>query len=207
MRILLPYCFCDTGFNMEINMVKVTLLLLLLVSSVQSYAQMSNAEKKYMENKMEGVLPGPKKVDSKDEYRIHMGLTAGVNSPNGDAESTPEYGINIGFQPYIPFGVGAEVITAELDESNIQRTSILARGTYNFGGDIAVLRNSYIGVNTGPMFIDGQTEWSFGPLVGFDIPLQDQVSNFLSLGLQAKYLYTTETQDSFSAGLALKYWY
>ena len=57
------------------------------------------------------------------------------------------------------------------------------------------------------MFTDGETEWSVGPTAGFDIPLSNQTSNFLSLGLQAKYLYTTDVQDSFAAGLALKYWY
>ena len=88
-----------------------------------------------------------------------------------------------------------------------KRVTLLGRGTYNFGGDIPVLRSSYVGVTTGPMFVDSNVEWSVGPLVGFDIPLQQQTSNFLSLGLQAKYLYTTDTQDSFSAGLALKYWY
>ena len=188
-------------------MFKTTLAFLVLASLTTAYGQMSNEEKRNMQNKMEGTLPEPKSIDSKDEYKIHMGLTAGVSSPNGAAGSSAEYGINVGFQPYVPFGVGAEVITAELDETNIQRTSVLARGTYNFGGDIVVLKSSYIGVTTGPMFVDGDTEWSVGPLVGFDIPLQDQTANFLSLGLQAKYLYTTDTQDSFSAGLALKYWY
>ena len=188
-------------------MFKTLIMLVVLVSSVSAFAQMSQAEKERVQNKMEGTLPEPKPVENKDQYKLHMGLTAGVNSPNGDAGSSAEYGINVGFQPYVPFGVGAEVITAELDETDIQRTSVLARGTYNFGGDIPVLRSSYLGVTTGPMFVDGETEWSAGPLAGFDIPLTNQTSNFLSLGLQAKYLWTTDSQDSFSGGVALKYWY
>ncbi len=190
-------------------MVRTSLVCALLMTSLSAHAQMSRDEKNSIENKMEGTLPEPKEVTSKDEYKIHMGLTAGVNSPNGDAESSPEFGINVGFQPYVPFGVGAEVVTAELDDSDIQRTSVLGRGTYNFGGDIPVLRSSFVGVTAGPMFLDGDdVEWSVGPLAGFDIPLTyGQSSDFLSLGLQAKYLYTTDTQDSFSAGLALKYWY
>lgn len=190
-------------------MTKKILLSALLLTAFSTHAQMSTNEKNNVENKMEGTFPEAKEVTSKDEYKIHMGLTAGVNSPNGDADSSAEYGVNVGFQPYIPFGVGIEAMTAELDESNVQRTSVLARGTYNFGGDIPVLRNSYAGVTTGPMFIDGdEVEWSAGPLAGFDIPLTGgKTSDYLSLGLQAKYLYTTDTQDSFSAGLALKYWY
>ncbi len=189
-------------------MFKTLLTLTLMASSLTAFAQMSESEKRNVESRLEGTLPNPKAVEEKSEYKIHMGLTAGVNSPNGDAESSPEFGINVGFQPYIPFGLGAEVITAELGDSDVQRTSVLARGTYNFGGDIPVLRSSFVGVATGPMFIDGDNvEWSAGPLAGFDIPLQNKASDFLSLGLQAKYLWTTGTQDSFSAGLALKYWY
>lgn len=189
-------------------MFKTLLTITVLASSLSAFAQMSQDEKRNVESRLEGTLPEPRAVEEKDAYKIHMGLTAGVNSPNGDAESSPEFGINVGFQPYIPFGLGAEVITAELDDTNVQRTSVLARGTYNFGGDIPVLRSSYLGVTTGPMFVDGDNvEWSAGPLAGFDIPLQNKTSDFLSLGLQAKYLWTTGTQDSFSGGLALKYWY
>lgn len=189
-------------------MFKTVLTIAVLASSISAYAQMSEQEKSSARSRLEGLLPEPGPVESKDQYKLHMGVTAGVNSPRGDAKSSPEFGINVGFQPYVPFGLGAEVITAELDKTNIQRTSILARGTYNFGGDIPVLRTSYLGVTTGPMFVDRKTEWSAGPLAGFDIPLQqNQTSNFLSLGLQAKYLWTTNTQDSFSAGLALKFWY
>lgn len=188
-------------------MFKKVLTIAVLTSSLSAFAQMSQAEKNNAKSRLEGSLPEPQAVESKDQYKLHMGLTAGVSSPRGDAESSPEFGINVGFQPYVPFGLGAEVITAELDDSNIQRTSVLARGTYNFGGDIPVLRSSYLGVTAGPMFVDGKTELAVGPLAGFDIPLQNQTSNFLSLGLQAKYLWTTDTQDALSAGVALKYWY
>ena len=188
-------------------MFKTVLTIAVLTSSLSAFAQMSQQEKNNARNRMEESLPEPQAVESKDQYRLHMGLTAGVSSPRGDVDSSPEFGINVGFQPYIPFGLGAEVVTAELADSNIQRTSVLARGTYNFGGDVPVLRSSYLGVTAGPMFVDGQTELSVGPLVGFDIPLQNQSSNFLSLGLQAKYLWTTDSQDALSAGAALKYWY
>jgi hypothetical protein len=188
-------------------MFKTVLTIAALTSSLSAFAQMSQEEKSSTRSRLEGSLPEPQAVENKDQYKIHMGLIAGVNSPRGDSDSSPEFGINVGFQPYVPFGLGAEVITAELDNTNIQRTSILARGTYNFGGDIPVLQSSYLGVTSGPMFVDGNTEWSAGPLVGFDIPLQNQTSNFLSLGLQAKYLWTTNSQDGLSAGVALKYWY
>ncbi|MBY0413736.1 MAG: hypothetical protein K2Q18_06210 [Bdellovibrionales bacterium] len=189
-------------------MFKTLLTIVVLTSSFTAFAQSTTTrEKRSTQERIEGSFPETKEVESKDEYRIHMGLTAGVSSPNGDAESSTEYGINIGFQPVVPLGVGVEVTTAELDETNVQRTAILPRATYNFGGDIPVLRHSYVGVTSGPVFVDSNVELAVGPLAGFDIPLQPQSSNFLSLGLQAKYLYITDTQDTFSAALALKYWY
>ena len=188
-------------------MFKKLLTVAVLATSLSSFAQMTQAEKNNTRNRLEASLPEPQAVENKDQYRIHMGLTAGISSPRGAAESSSEFGVNIGFQPYVPFGLGAEVITAELDDTNIQRTSVLGRATYNFGGDIPVLKSSFLGLTAGPMFVDGRTEWSMGPMVGFDIPLQASSSNFLSLGLQAKYLWTTGSQDALSSGVALKYWY
>jgi hypothetical protein len=190
-------------------MTKIIIALAVLGASMTSYAQMSTAEKNNMNNKLEGTLPTPGPVYDKNMYRMHMGLTAGVTNPNGATKSSPEFGIDLGFQPYVPFGLGAEITTSELDKTNIQNTNFLVRGTYNFGGDVPVLRSSYVGLVTGPMFQsqNGATEWSIGPVAGFDIPLQDKSSGYLSLGLTAKYLYTTTVPDSFSAGAAVKYWY
>lgn len=187
-------------------MFKTLLTIAVLTSSFTAFAQ-SGQEKRSTQQRIENSFPEAKEVENKDEFKIHMGLTAGVSSPNGDAESSPEFGINVGFQPVVPLGVGVEITTAELDETNVQRTSVLPRLAYNFGGDIPVLRHSYVGVTSGPVFVDSDVEWSAGPLAGFDIPLTPQTSNFLSLGLQAKYLYITDTQDTFAAGVALKYWY
>lgn len=188
---------------MEEVMFKVLLAVGLIVGSVSGFAQ----TREEAEDRIKGSFPELRPVEAKDQYKIHMGLTAGVNSPNGDAESSPEVGLNVGFAPYIPFGLGAEITTAELDDTDVQRTQVLARGTYNFGGDIPVLRYSYAGVGVGPMFVSDKVEWTIAPLAGFDIPLSNKTSDFISLGLSAKYSYTTGTQDAFSAGAALKYWY
>ncbi|NOT78082.1 MAG: hypothetical protein HOP07_03660 [Bacteriovoracaceae bacterium] len=188
-------------------MYKILLISTLSISSLTAHAQMSREDKMEMRNKMEGTLPEPREIEDKSMYKMHMGLTAGLNNPNGDIDSAPEFGINVGYQPSIPIGVGAEVVTTELDNSDVQKTSVLGRGTYNFGGNVPVLRSSYVGVTAGPLFLDSSTKWSAGPVAGFDIPIQSKSRDYLSLGLTAKYLYTTEIQDSFSTGLALKYWY
>ncbi len=206
---LIPKCITANWSTHGDLMNKTIIALAILSSSATTFAQMSKSEKDYFENKLEGTLPEPHSVANSRMSKIHMGLMTGMTNPNGDAESSVEYGINVGFQPYVPFGLGAEVTTSELDNSKVQKTNLLVRGTYNLGGDIPVLRSSYLGVLAGPMFQseDGDTEFSVGPTLGFDIPLQDKSNDFLSLGLSTKYLYTTEVQDSFAASLALKYWY
>ena len=148
------------------------------------------------------------KIEDRSAYRIHMALTGGINSPRGSIKSSAEFGLHVGFQPYRPFVFEVEVISAELGDSNLQRTSLLVRWLCNLGEGVPFLRTSYFGATTGPMFIDdGDVEWSMGPLVGFDVPLKDKSNNYLSLGLQGKYLWTTGSQDSFSGGVVLKYWY
>ncbi len=190
-------------------MFKIIISLTIFFTSISAYAQMPSEEKRSVESRVEGTFPKLSPVTRTNQYKMHMGLTAGMVNPNGDVESSPEYGINLGFQPYIPVGLGAEITTSEIDNTTIQRTNLLVRGTYNLGGDVPVLRSSYLGLITGPMFQtqDGDTQWSVGPVTGFDIPLQDKSSDYLSLGLAAKYLYTTNIQDTFAAGVALKYWY
>ncbi len=190
-------------------MIKIIISLTIFLTSLNGFAQMSFEEKRDVENRVEGTFPKLSSVKERNQYRMHMGLTAGVTNPNGDIESSPEYGINLGFQPYVPFGFGAEIATTEIDRTSVQRTNFLIRGTYNLGGDIPVLKSSYLGVLTGPTFQnhDGDTMWSMGPVIGFDIPIQKKSSEYLSLGLTAKYLFTSNIEDTFSTGAALKFWY
>lgn len=190
-------------------MKKMLITLMALSFSFASFAQMSEREKKTMTNRLENSFPEPNQNQRATAGRVHMGLTTGMFNPSGSMGSSLEYGLNVGFQPVVPFGLGLEFTTTELDNSvDTQLTQLLLRGTYNLAGDIPVLRHSYFGVTGGPLFIeDGDTEWAIGPLVGFDIPLQERSSDFLSLGLQAKYLLISDADDSFGAGLNLKYWY
>lgn len=186
---------------MESVMLKKLFALALVTSSITGYAQT-------LGNKMEGTFPEVRAVEGRDEYRLHMGLSGGVNSPEDDGNDSAEYGINVGFQPWVPFGVGAEVTTTELDDgTNDQRTSVLARGTYNFGGDIPVLKNMWLGAAGGPVIIDNRFEWAVAPTAGFDIPLSDKLHDVISLGLNAKYMFVTDSPDGLVAAAAVKYWY
>lgn len=187
-------------------MMKKTLLCLLATTALRAYAQDASEQ-------TVGTFPEPKEVETYEEQRIHMGINLGVNSPSGGYDTSTGLGVDVGFQPYIPFGVGAEAFTTDMDENNVnnddQRTAVLARGTYNFGGEIPVIRHAYVGMAAGPV-LTGET-WDIGlaPLTGFDIPIAKLANgNDLSLGANIKYLYTTSaTADAFMTSAAVKYWY
>lgn len=190
------------------KMKKTLAVLVLFAFSAPSFAQMSKREKDKLSNRLESSFPEPHKGEKASINKVNVGLTAGMSNPNGGLGSSPEYGVNIGYQPVFPFGLGLEFATTELDDLNIQQTSVLVRGTYNLAGDIPVLRHSFLGVTGGPVFIENNdTEWAIGPVIGFDIPLQKSASRYLTLGAQARYLLISDADDTFSAGLALKYWY
>lgn len=178
-----------------------------LISST-AYAQAPETEKK--------ADPGPtfpevKSVHNNEERRIHLGLNMGINTPEGKRGSTPELGMEVGYQPLIPFGLSLELSTSKFDGADRElhkRTTILAKGTYNFGGDTPVVRYSYLGLGTGPVFLNNGTELGVAPLMGFDIPLYGGTDHTCSLGFMAKYLFvTTNDPDSLITSAAVKYWF
>jgi hypothetical protein len=147
------------------------------------------------------------------DARFHIGLNAGINSPNaGNASDSPEFGINVGLQPKSPISVGAEVSTTTIDNNNndndYQRTTALMKGNYNFGGDIPIIRTSYVGAGAGPVFVDGKIEWAIAPQAGFDIPLNNRkLHDIISLGVNAKYLAISDEDDAGVLSGVVKYWY
>lgn len=160
----------------------------------------------------QGTFPEPKKVTNRKEQMVHMGLSLGVNNPSGGYDTSLGMGVEVGFRPYVPFGVGAEVFTTNMNENNVssndQRTAALARGSYNFGGAIPVIRHSYVGMGAGPVVTGNTWDVGLAPLTGFDIPVNEQVGSALTLGASLKYLYTTSaTADAFMMSAAVKYWY
>ena len=155
------------------------------------------------------TLPLVKKVENREERRMHFGITAGINTPEGTRGSTPELGVDIGFQPLIPFGLGLELSTSRFDGADDEyhkRTTMLVRGTYNFGGVTPVIRYSYFGLATGAVWLNDGTELGIAPLVGFDVPLTDD--HDVSLGFIAKYLFvTSKDPDSLLTSAAVKFWF
>ncbi len=187
-------------------MLKFVTLALLVSGPV--FAQTASVEKK---DEAGPTFPVMKKVQNLEERRIHFGVNLGVNSPEGSRGSTPELGMELGFQPMIPFGFSVEASTSRFssdDDEYHKRTTVLGKGTYNFGGDTPVVRYSYLGLGAGPVFLNDGTELGIAPLLGFDIPLLGETDHSVSLGFTAKYLFvTSKDPDSLITSGAFKYWF
>lgn len=162
------------------------------------------------------TLPAVRGPAVDDELKPHVGAIIGFQEPEGSGGAGPDYGLDIGFQPYIPFGFGLELSGSRNTE--VDQTRLLIRGTYNFGGDIPVISNSYIGAGIGPVIGSvGDSDrvlLGFAPMVGFDIPvyafssLSEGRKDFLTLGLHAKYLILEGSDpDALSANGVVKYWF
>lgn len=153
------------------------------------------------------------------ERRPHIGLTLGTMNPDNNYSTAFEYGVDAGFQPWVPFGVGLEVSFVSTDraqgarDQSLNRVTILPRVTYNLGGNIPVIRSMYLGLGAGAIIDDGSpnqgAHLGVAPLAGFDIPLvENRTRDFVSLGLSTKYLLVSgPSPDAFSINGLVKYWF
>ena len=199
--------------------IKNLLTILVAVSAVTLFSNSSNAAPAN-EGTTHGTFVKPNQDMNEGDWKPHVGVILGMSNPEGNYDSAVNYGIDIGFQPYIPFGAGIEISTGESDRDangrheNMRRTLALARGTYNFGGDLAVIRHSYVGGLLGPAIDDGSSHngvhLGLGPIIGFDIPLTttDDTQRGLTLGANAKYLFVNDAApDLFALNGVVKYWF
>lgn len=162
------------------------------------------------------TFPKPAPVTTDAAYQPHVGIIAGHSMPEGSYRSNVEYGIDVGYQPYIPFGLGLEVsqATYEGDGPNpeVIRTKALVKASYNMGGNTVIIKDSYVGLGVGPMIeradADTNVYVGFMPNLGFDIPIGNQVENKFSLGGNARYLVSSsDTPDVFSLNGVAKFWF
>jgi hypothetical protein len=158
------------------------------------------------------TFPTPAKPETVSEWRTHMGVLAGYTNAEGDYKSALGYGVDWGIQPYIPFGVGAELASTE-NEGDLTRTTLLGRASYNFGGSIPVINRSYVGAMLGPVWDSESSNdgvrFGIGPVVGFDMPLGKEITEkTVTLGLNARYIFVNESvADTFALNGAMKYWF
>lgn len=174
-------------------------LIILMVPFDYSHAQESR------------TFPRVQKVEDRDLWKPHIALMGGVTTPEGSYRSGGEVNLDVGFQQYIPFGNSVELGYSRIEDNkgdSLYRTTLLLKGTYNFGGTTPVIKNSYVGFGIGSMFVESNTLWTSAPLLGFDIPLKKAEHYFVSLGANAKYLITSGSDpDSLSLSGVVKYWY
>lgn len=157
------------------------------------------------------TFPRPSEGDN-TTMAPHIGLLGGMTTPEGSYDSTGSVGIDAGFQPYIPFGAGAEATYYRANgdgaTSDLERTQVLAKASYNFGGTLPVIQYSYIGLGAGVVFEGSDVELVSAPMVGFDIPLKQAANDYISLGANARYAITEgSSADAFTVNGAVKYWY
>lgn len=146
-----------------------------------------------------------------DRYnKLHVGLLGGVTEPNSSTTTaSTEYGMEIGYQPTSLWNVGAEATTTKLDRTDeARRTMALLKATTQFGESTPVLKEFFFGAAGGTVVTDGKWQIGGGPLAGFDVPIgHNRSHDFLSVGANAKYIFTKDTPDSLIAALAVKYWF
>lgn len=142
----------------------------------------------------------------------HAGIMTGISNPRQGLDTEPSFGLDIGYQPTDNIGAGVEAFTAKQDDGgDNQRTTALLKSTFHLGGDMPVLNTAFLGAGIGPVFIDNKIRWAAAPMAGFDVPLSTKTNDFISLGLNARYVFTTDddgaTPNEFMSALALKYWF
>lgn len=185
-------------------------ILLLLSVLAGSYA-IGAEERSDMDNTVTEAMPSePEEVVSTQKWSA--GITSGISASSRDEiNDSPSFGIDVGYMPVENFNAGMEATTARQDDANkYQRTTALLKGTYVLGGSVPVLKSTYIGGGAGPVFISDKVRWAGAPIVGFDIPLSSKSIDYLSLGLNAKYVFTTNNDDvprELLSALAIKYWF
>lgn len=152
------------------------------------------------------IFPRPRGLATGSELKPHIGLKMGFAAPEGSQSSAGKMGVDIGFQPAVPIGLGFELSTTD---SSLERSYGLVKAKYNFGGDVVLIKNTYIGLGAGALFKTDGTDALLAPGIGFDIPLKrdGEVSRF-SLGANAQYLASFSSDPDFLAvDAVVKFWY
>ncbi|MGZ3726449.1 MAG: hypothetical protein ACXWPX_12020 [Pseudobdellovibrio sp.] len=169
---------------------KILLIIFLLLSSASTFALTEESR----------TTPGRPFFSS--VVKPHIGLIVVYEDANSDDRAdhstSAGLGVDVGYQPSPPVGVGAELTSVD------NHANILAKMTYNFSGENILIRNSFAGAAVGTTEDSG----AVGPLIGFDIPLQGETtSKTVSLGADAKYLFLNHDNQVFSLNGVVKYWF
>ena len=197
------------------NTVKSLMAVAALVVGVNAFAVDESASK---------TFPTPQSAEGM--HVAHVGIVGGYVDQIGPTKPTIAYGVDAGFQPYVPFGLGIQALfyNAHYDQGvtqiGIKRTELMLRGTYNFGGDNDLIKHSYIGVKAGAVINkpytsinngadrdgDSYTRFGIAPVIGFDCPIAEH----LTAGIDLSYLFVMgpeKNTDVLQALGSVKYWF
>ncbi len=161
------------------------------------------------------LMPSGHEATTKSEQKPSVGIMSGITDTHDNRRNGTSWGIEAGYQPYVPFGVALQLSGYVSDHKEemptLTRTILLAKVNYNLGGDIPVIKDSYFGLGLGPVMdnvantID--TELGVAPQIGFDIPLGPEPATF-SLGANANYMFVGGSKpDVFALNGVAKYWF
>lgn len=179
----------------------------LMLTAVQAFAQTNTTT----DNR--SMMTQARPVAEVSEYKPHVGVLFGASHSEGGGDMSGDVGIDVGYQPYIPFGLGAEYIHSKIDTGTEyqDRDTLWLKGTYNFAGDSFFFSRTYAGVGVGAVIKSADTSLAAAPIVGFDLPmgkyLQTDVGQF-TVGGHARYAIVNDNEvDALSVAGAVKFWY
>lgn len=166
------------------------------------------------------TLPEPRPVQSNAEYQPHIGIKGGVTTFDEGYPARGSFGLEAGFQPYVPFALSVEALftdqsakTPKPGASKVSRSHLLAKGTYNFGGETELIRYAHVGAVAGTVFDRindaNTTAFAWGPVGGMDFPIATVLDNQrISLGVELTYLFVGGgSPDNVNIDGLAKYWF
>ena len=157
------------------------------------------------------IIPSVRKAEGMEQMKPSIGFWGGYAQTESRRDATT-FGADYTFQQYIPFSFGAEVLgmvaRTKDTTSVLTRTRVLAKASYNFGGDIIILKNTYVSLGLGPVFDNesGTLDTRLGivPAIGMDFMLGE---SGWSAGVNFGYMFLTAGNQSFTANGVMKYWF
>lgn len=164
----------------------------------------------------ESVFPSQKRANTAAESKPSLGVFAGITDTAEGRKNGTSWGAEYQYQPIIPFSAGLQlsgyVSDYTTNMATLTRTKLLLTGNYNFGGDVAVIKDSWVGLEVGPVMDNvnhSETiDLGAGPRIGFDIPLGASEENRYTLGANADYLLIGGAKPSvFALNGVVKYWF
>jgi hypothetical protein len=145
-------------------------------------------------------------------YQPFFGVMGGIATSKEATRASGEFGLEAGYFPKSKLSLALEITGSQYEDivsTTNDRTNLLIKSGYHFAEGTAFIQNSYIGLTAGTIVRSSASDFTIGPLLGFDIPFAESKSQGqYSLGANLKYLFTNATAtEGVAANGVLKYWF